>query len=45
MYVPTLALQILSHNKAGKSSINLKGIMVRYTCRSHAMDVACASPV
>lgn len=28
MYVPTLALQILSHNKDGSSDINLKGIMV-----------------
>lgn len=28
MYVPTLALQILNHNKAGDSDINLKGIMV-----------------
>jgi len=28
MYVPTLALQILDNNKAGRSNINLKGIMV-----------------
>jgi len=37
MYVPTLALQILDHNKAGSSDIPLKGIMVRRGLRYDTM--------